>query len=87
MQGRNQLDVIGTNISLNAIPLFRSGKHVARDQDMNKYFSLLSKTLNEHDRIGKPANIYMRMKQAYSLMIGRINLLAVNGSKDVHVLT
>jgi hypothetical protein len=49
MQGRNQLDVISTNLSWSGIPLLRSGNHVATDQDMkrqdvNKYFDLLSKT-------------------------------------------
>jgi hypothetical protein len=68
------------------------GISVARAQgmnreDVNKYFDLLTTTLNETGLIGKPPNIYNVDKTGLQLNNKVDKVVDVKGSKDVHVLT
>lgn len=56
-------------------------------EEVNKYFDLLTATLQEHGLLGKPGNVFNVDETGLQLNNKPDKVIAVKGSKDVHVLT
>ncbi|XP_063226226.1 uncharacterized protein LOC134533020 isoform X1 [Bacillus rossius redtenbacheri] len=56
-------------------------------EEVNKYFDLLTATLQEHGLMGKPGNVFNVDESGLQLNNKPDKVIAVKGSKDLHVLT